>query len=130
MFSYLYLNIFSYRYQNRYEVTVMSVDYNLIGARVQRIRKSRGITQEKLAEGLQVSVGYVSQIERGITKANLEMLSSICCLLECDICELLGGTIKEQTSYLDEEIYRKFQQLTTKQKQVAVRIIDAVKDEI
>lgn len=130
MFSYKYLKIFSHRYQNRYEVTVMSVDYNLIGARVQRIRKTRGITQEKLAEELHVSVGYVSQIERGITKANLEMLSSICYVLECDLCELLGGTVREQTTYLDEEIYSKFQHLTTKQKQVAVRIIDAVKDEI
>lgn len=95
----------------------MSVDYNLIGARMQGIRKSRGLTQEKLAEELRVSVGYVSQIERGITKANLEMLSSVCNALECDICDLLGGTVKEQNTYLDKELYLKLEHLTSKQKQ-------------
>ncbi len=108
----------------------MSVDYNLIGTRIQRIRKSRKLTQEKLAEELHVSVGYVSQIERGITKANLEMLSSICTVLNCDICCLLGGTVREQGSYLDDELYRKFQQLKTRQKNAALKIIDVITDEL
>ena len=46
----------------------MSIDYKLIGSRIKSERIRQKITQEKLAESLDVSVGYVSQLERGITK--------------------------------------------------------------
>ncbi len=46
----------------------MSMDYNLIGSRIKQRRREAMLTQENLAEKLSVSVGYVSQIERGITK--------------------------------------------------------------
>ena len=36
-----------------------------LGARVRTHRRSRGMTQEALAEALQLSVAYVSLIERG-----------------------------------------------------------------
>ena len=41
----------------------MNVDYKLIGSRIKAERKKLGITQEVLAEKLDVSIGYVSQIE-------------------------------------------------------------------
>ena len=40
----------------------MNIDYKLIGQRIKRERKVRGITQEVLAERLNVSIGYVSQV--------------------------------------------------------------------
>ena len=49
----------------------MNVDYKLIGERIQKTRKSKGMTQDVLAEKLGVSIGYVSQVERGITKISL-----------------------------------------------------------
>ena len=104
----------------------MSIDYGIIGARIQRTRKSKKLTQENLAEMLDVSVGYVSQIERGITKANLEMLSTISNLLECDICFLLSGTVREQTAYLDDELMHKYSKLSTEQKALAIKLIDAI----
>lgn len=48
-------------------------------------RKSQHKTQEMLAEAILVTVGYISQIERGITKVNLETLSNIAEILECDM---------------------------------------------
>ena len=45
----------------------MSVDYQLIGRRISQYRRAERKTQENLAEGLGVSVGYISQIERGVT---------------------------------------------------------------
>ena len=43
----------------------MNVDYFAIGQRIKQVRRDRGMTQERLAEALSVSVGYISQIERG-----------------------------------------------------------------
>ena len=53
----------------------MSVDYAAIGQRIKGRRREQKRTQEWLAEQLQVSVGYISQIERGVTKVNLDTLS-------------------------------------------------------
>jgi transcriptional regulator with XRE-family HTH domain len=36
-----------------------------LGARIRDLRRSRGFTQEELAEALDLSVAYVSLIERG-----------------------------------------------------------------
>ena len=44
----------------------MNVDYGAIGQRIKQVRRSRDMTQERLAEALSVSVGYISQIERGV----------------------------------------------------------------
>ena len=66
----------------------MSVDYSMIGKRIKQKRKQLHQTQDYLAEALGVSVGYVSQIERGVTKISLDTLSAISSFLQCDITEL------------------------------------------
>ena len=55
----------------------MNVDYKLVGKRIQAARKQSGMTQETLAEKLDVSIGYVSQVERGVTKISLDLLAAI-----------------------------------------------------
>ena len=83
----------------------MSVDYRLIGSKIQNTRKQKKITQEQLAEHLDVSVGYVSQMERGITKINLDRLSEIADYLECDITSLLSGSSHFSPEYLINDIF-------------------------
>ena len=55
----------------------MAVDYDQLGRRIKERRRALGHTQDTLAEALGVSVGYVSQIERGVTKVSLDTLASI-----------------------------------------------------
>ena len=47
------------------------------------------MTQERLAEALSVSVGYISQIERGVTKINLDTLAAVAAHLNCELSELV-----------------------------------------
>lgn len=54
----------------------MSVDYRIIGQRIKIKRKSIRKTQDHVAEALSVSVGYISQIECGVTKVNLDTLGT------------------------------------------------------
>ena len=74
------------------------------------------MTQETLAEQLEVSVGYISQIERGITKPNLEMLSEIGLRLNCDLTYLLSGCVQEHREYLKEEWQTAYAALTDKER--------------
>ena len=52
----------------------MSVDYRSIGGRIKQRRRATGMTQEQLAERLFVTVGYVSQLERGISKGTSDLI--------------------------------------------------------
>ena len=49
-----------------------------IGKNLQEIRKSNGYTQEKLAESVEVSVRYISDIEQDRAKPSYEVLVKIC----------------------------------------------------
>jgi transcriptional regulator with XRE-family HTH domain len=61
---------------------------------------------------LSVTVGYISQIERGITKINLETLSLIAEYLHCDITEFLSDTVKMSSTYLNEDFSSIIKNLT------------------
>ena len=106
----------------------MSVDFKLIGQRIQAARKAKRITQEMIAEKLFVSVGYISQIERGITKVNLETLSEICAILACDPGTILSGTGGGTQTYLEAEFVEKFKKLNEKQRKAVIVLMDALSD--
>lgn len=104
----------------------MAVDYKLIGARVKSVRKQCGKTQERLAEELYVTVGYISQIERGITKVNLETLSEIAALLNCEVSYLVTGVQINNEQYLNSEIINKIEKLSPKEKQMVNEIVELI----
>ena len=82
----------------------MNVDYGAIGQRIKQVRRSRDMTQERLAEALSVSVGYISQIERGVTKINLDTLAAVAAHLNCELSELVTGVSVLQGRYLEGEL--------------------------
>ena len=49
-----------------------------IGKKIQTIRKSNGYTQEQLAEKVEVSVRYISDVEQDRAKPSYEVLVKIC----------------------------------------------------
>ena len=49
-----------------------------IGDRVRELRKSRGLTQERFAETLELSENSISQIENGKKGMSLQTLFTIC----------------------------------------------------
>ena len=55
----------------------MALDYNIIGERLKQARINKKFTQEKLAEQLDVSVAFLSRIERGSSFINLKRLMHI-----------------------------------------------------
>lgn len=102
------------------------MDYSVIGERIKAHRKEQKKTQEMLAEVLSVSVGYISQIERGATKINLEILAGIALELDCDIGELVSGVASPQAHYLDRELDQRWSGMTSRQKQLLLELSDAV----
>lgn len=102
----------------------MAVDFFTIGQRIQKRRKMLRKTQEQMAETLSVSVGYVSQIERGVTKISLDTLSEITEYLNCNFSELLDGSVVQSNSYLDDEIKILKNKLSPTNKKILSEIAD------
>ena len=106
----------------------MGVDFSLIGSRIKAARKSAGKTQEWLAEQLDVSVGYVSQVERGITKISLETLAEISSVLNSDISYLVSGSASGQSEYLSNEFGEKFSLLSERDKRLILNLMNSMSE--
>ena len=61
-----------------------TVDYNLIGNRIRKKRRELNLTQEQLANDLNLTTFYISKIENGKATATLETLSLIAHHLQFD----------------------------------------------
>ena len=48
----------------------MYYDQHVCGARIQELRKSKGYTQEALAEAIDIDAKRISKIERGVISAS------------------------------------------------------------
>lgn len=104
----------------------MYVDYKLIGAKIKARRRELKITQEVLAEKLSVSIGYISQVERGVTRISLDLLAQISGILNSDIAYFVSGTAISESGYLKNEMAEKFNQLSAAQKKIVIGIIDVI----
>lgn len=101
----------------------MNVDYKLIGSRIKAARNSLGYTQEWLAEKLDVTVGYISQVERGITKISLDLLAEISTILNCDIATLIVGATVQSGNYLSPELNAYYSKLDKADKKLVAGFI-------
>lgn len=102
----------------------MAIDFKLIGNRIQQRRKDCGKTQQDLADEIYVSAGYISQIERGITKVNLETLSDIADILECDIADLLSmSNLFHNKDIKREEFLRIYNQLSIEERELLHQLV-------
>jgi transcriptional regulator with XRE-family HTH domain len=101
----------------------MQVDYRLIGTRIKERRRAKGYTQENLAEKLEVSVGYISQVERGITRISLDLLAAVSAVLECDVAELVTGAAMNGEIYMRDEIGTLYSQLNHREKQLTLEFM-------
>jgi len=68
---------------------------DLIGKRIQELRKARGLSQEKIAEKADISSTYLSRIECGRENPTLDMLIKLADALEVEIWEMFDfGHVK------------------------------------
>ena len=101
----------------------MNIDYKLIGERIKQSRKAKGMTQEVLAERLGVSIGYVSQVERGITKISLDLLGAISSVLDCNIASLISESAVNSNGYMEDEIFSEIRKLDNKKRKYILKFL-------
>ncbi|RJQ82932.1 XRE family transcriptional regulator [Pseudonocardiaceae bacterium YIM PH 21723] len=62
-----------------------------IGERLRRARTDQNRTLREVSRAARVSLGYLSEVERGRKEASSELLASICDALELPLPNLLGN---------------------------------------
>ena len=63
-----------------------------IGENIRKLRKEAGLTQEQLAERVDVSPQYISDLERGVVGISIPTLKRVCTTLGVSSDQILFGT--------------------------------------
>ncbi len=76
------------------------MDYIALGKDIRELRRKRGFTQEKLAEFADLSVPYISHLERGTKTPSLAVLVRLAENLGVTVDRLLSGNqIVDKAAY-------------------------------
>lgn len=62
-----------------------------IGSRIKRLRKAEKMTLKQLSEATDLSIGYLSNVERNISSPTMSNLIKICKALQTDIITLISS---------------------------------------
>lgn len=69
----------------------MELNYKLMGERIKTIRKERGLSQQQLAELVNISEPYISYVETGKKRIGLTTLVDISHALNVTVDQILVG---------------------------------------
>lgn len=100
------------------------MDKLTMGDRIKEARKMRGLTQEQLAERLDVSVEFVGQIERGLKLPSMQVFTKLIEALNVSADYLLRDSVSTGRLFGDNAIGRKIEKLEPKQRIALEALID------
>ena len=92
------------------------MDKLTMGDRIREARKKNGLTQEQLSERLEVSVEFVSKIERGLNMPSMQIFIKLVEILNVSADYLLRDSVSTGKLLGDNAIGRKIEKLTPKQR--------------
>ena len=72
----------------------MIVLREVIGSELRRRRQDQGRTLREVSSAASVSLGYLSEVERGQKEASSELLASICAALDAPLSTVLGDAAR------------------------------------
>ena len=94
-----------------------------IGKNLQRIRKSYGYTQERLAEEIEVSIRYVSDMEQDRAKPSYEVLIRICNLYKIGLNQIFSGYLTDTNNKILEYSLSGYEKLSNEDKETIKYLI-------
>lgn len=103
------------------------MDYYKIGQKIRKMRKAHGLSQEELAERVNISTTHMSHIETGNTKLSLPVLVDIAATLEVRTDDLLHEDSFTTTSTAMDEIASVLERCTSSEAKVITDIVKAAK---
>ena len=104
----------------------MSPDYSVIGRRIKNLRLKNNMTQEMLADEIDISVAFISRVERGTVQVNLKRLIQISEILKVSPGYLLIGSNTKSKDYLKEDFCELLKKCSPEQQKLIYQISELV----
>ena len=95
---------------------------NRLGSKVRELRKSKGLSQEELADRADLHYTYVGGIERGERNPSLKSIEKIATALNIDIGELLVFQPKEKPASMEDALRSEINELLKRKNQKELRL--------
>ncbi|MCL1844097.1 MAG: helix-turn-helix domain-containing protein [Defluviitaleaceae bacterium] len=102
------------------------MDYILLGKRIREERRKLDLTQEQLAEDVNITQPHVGQLERGERGISIDTLISISNRLGVTVDYLLSDYIENEDEYLRQLWVRLVKNRTEKEQEMIINVIKAI----
>ncbi|EQF27374.1 helix-turn-helix family protein [Clostridioides difficile CD160] len=106
----------------------MDVDYKALGKRIKIARIKNGITQESVAEEIDITPSHMSNIETGKTKVSLSVLVNIANALSVTIDELLCDNVLNSKIIFEGEAKEIFNDCDEYEVRILVDVLKYMKE--
>lgn len=108
----------------------VGINYKILGKNIKYYRKQKSLTQEQVAESLELSVGFISQVERGIAKMSLDTLIDLCDFLDCSAGDILDSAHLNCRDKLSEDLLSLYEQIPKKDQTLFYYMLKAYVDHL
>ena len=103
-----------------------TIDYKKLGLRINKVRTSRNLTQENLAQMVGCNPSHISNVENAHTKVSLITLLTIANALNTTIDYLLTDQYENSVNTLDSMILKALQKFDNEKKERILKIIELI----
>ena len=102
------------------------MDYTLLGRKIREERRKHDITQEKLAEDVNVTPPHIGQVERGERGISIEILIAISNRLGVTVDYLLSDYLENEDEYLRQLWIKLMKNRTKKEQEMILNVVNAI----
>jgi len=113
------------------DISITGLDFKTIGRKIRERRQTLGITQEYIANQLDVNSSHISNIECGRANPSLTALVKIANILSCSVDYFLEEeytyeNAQKEDSSIETQILRKLKNCNAAKKEKILKIIDII----
>lgn len=102
----------------------MGINYELVGSKIRYYRMQKGLSQEELAESIDVSRAFIGYLERGEKIASIETLVNISNILDISTDSLLSSDLLTSAG----ADFTLFKDTSAEEKEIILQTVTSLKE--
>lgn len=102
------------------------LNFEQIGEKIRKIRLSKNLTQEYIANVADVNVSHISNIENNRVKVSLSTLVQICNALDTTVDYILAEEYNQPSAAIEQEILHELHLCSDETKEQILKIVKAL----
>ena len=103
-----------------------NLNFERIGEKLRTIRLSKNLTQEYIANAVDINTSHISNIENNRVKVSLSTLVQICNALDTTVDYVLSEEYNDSSSAIEQEILHELHACSNETKEQILKIIKAL----